>query len=99
MTQTMNRSKVQILLMLDLQQTEAQSPGYMLQISSRRAGEKESVKSSKDRQPRRRCQTCLKHENGKRAKDSTEADPPTARYQARSAKTAAFSRKAELSNK
>ena len=26
-----------------------------------------------------RCQTCLKLENGKRAKDSTEADPPTAR--------------------
>ena len=51
MTQVMTRSKVQILLVpdleqtaaqpgavnADLEQTEAQSPGYMLQISSRRA--------------------------------------------------------------
>ena len=51
------------------------------------------MESSKDRLPRKRCQTCLKHENGKRAKDSTEVDPPTATYQARSSKTAAFSRK------
>ena len=36
----------------DLEQTEAQSPSYMLQISSWLAWEKESVKSSKDRQPR-----------------------------------------------
>ena len=62
-------------------------------------GEKESVKSSKSRQPMNRCQTCLKHENGKRAKDSTEADPQTARYKARSTKTAAFSRKTVHSNK
>ena len=41
----------------------------------------------------------MKHENGKRAKDSTEADPPTARYQARSAKTAVFSRKTVHGNK
>ena len=33
-----------------------------------------------------RCQTCLKHENGKSAKDSTEADPQAARYKARSTK-------------
>ena len=57
------------------------------------------MKSSKDRQPRKRCQTHLKHENGQRAKDSTEADRPTARYQARSAKTAAFSRKTVHGNK
>ena len=57
--------------------------------------ERESVKSSKGRQPMNRCQTCLKHENGKRAKGSTRPrqSPPTARYKARSAKTAAFSRK------
>ena len=51
------------------------------------------MKSSKNRQPRKRCQTCLKHENGKGAKDSTEADPPTARYQARSAKIGRIQRK------
>ena len=61
--------------------------------------ERESVKSYKGGQPMNRCQTCLKHENGKSAKDSTEADPQTARYKARSTKTAAFSRKTVHSNK
>ena len=106
MTQMMTRSKVQILFVPDLEQTAAQPPGevnadledtevqslgYMLEISSRGASEKESVNSSKGRQPMYRCQTCLKHENGKRAKDSTKADPQT--------KTAAFSRKTVHSNK
>ena len=45
-----------------------------------------------------RCQTCLKHEKGKRAKGSTEADPQTARYKARPTKTAASSRKTDQHN-
>ena len=90
----------------DLAQTAAQSPGMTLQISSRqqtslREREKRArtAPHSKDRQPWSRCQTCLKHESGKRANGSTEASPPTATCEARSAKTAAFSRKTVHSNK
>ena len=54
---------------------------------------------SQDRQPRNRCQTCLKHESGKRARKLHRGNPPTARYKARSARTAAFSRKTVHSNK
>ena len=41
MTQTMTRSKVQNIPMPDLEQTAAQSPGKMLQISSRQQDELE----------------------------------------------------------
>ena len=76
MTQTMTRSKVQNIPMpdlsdADLEQTEAQSPGYM----------KVSVKSSMGRQPRNRCQTCLKHESGKRARKLHRGKPADSEVQ------------------
>ena len=43
--------------------------------------ENESVKSSKDRQPRKRCQTCLKHESGKRARKLHRGKPADSEVQ------------------
>ena len=58
------------------------------------------MERSKDRMPRKRCQTCLKHENGKRAKDSTEAKPADSELQSPVNKDgSAFSRKTVHSNK
>ena len=65
----------------DFEQTAAQSPGKMLQISCRQ-------------------QTSLREGEREREKlHQTEAKPADSEVQARSAKTAAFSRKAVHSNK
>ena len=66
-------------LMLKLEQTAAQSPDSMLQISQP-SSEKEDAKSSKDKQPSKRCQKCL-NENGKRARELHRGKPADSKVQ------------------
>ena len=60
----MTRNRVQISLMPDLEQTEAQSPGYVADLEP--ASLRERVREKLQGQvAEERGQTCLKHENGK----------------------------------
>ena len=76
----------------DLEQTAAQSPGTMFQISSRQQTslrERERARTaphSKDRQPRNQCQTCLKHESGKRARKLHRGKPADSEVRSQASK-------------
>ena len=87
MIHTMTRSKVQNTPTPDLEQTAVQSPGAVMPTSSR---QQRSLKGSKERQPKKRCHTCLKHESERGQESSTRLrqSPPTARYKIKSTKTA-----------
>ena len=84
MTQMMTRSKVQILLIPVLEQTAAQSPGTV----------NADLEQTAAQSPGCMLQILELASLRERVRESsTEASPPTARYKARSAKTAAFGRK------
>ena len=86
MTQVMTRNKVQFFL---CPTSGRQQRSRQVHCCRSRAGElerKESAKSSKDRQPRKRCQKCLKHENGKRARKLHQGKPADSEVQSQVSK-------------
>ena len=80
MIHTMTRGKVQNMPTPDLEQTAVQSPGALMPTTSR---QQRSLKGSKERQPKKRFHTCLKHESERGQESSTRPrqSPPTVELQ------------------